>query len=227
MRAKEFLSKKKEKMSVQDLLEAPPDFLNKEMPIISSSTLMFYSETTIKDLFNIIDKKQIQNQMFWVLLRKDKTMAVVGYIGNRKEDNKLGLYITGTVEFKPTLDISYTTNFDSNSAMQVDGVQVNPLVARGGQGYFLYSALVKAGYVIISDNLQYVGGRKLWNKIVTLGKNDGIIVRVVDNGTIMTDNDGNPIEYNGTNIPDDVIWADPSNDPKESKRFVVLVAKNK
>ena len=197
------------------------------MPIISTTTVGFYSESTIKEMFDIIGKYTLIDQEYWVMLKKDKSMAVIGYTGVRPQDNVGGLYITGVIEFKPTLDISYQDVIPHTKAtLQVDGVQINPKITRTGQGYLLYYLLVKAGYVIISDNVQYIGGKKLWEKIVRSGKADGIVVRVVDNGKVVTDTAGNPIDYNGTNIPDNQIWNQPSADPNKSKRYVVLVAKN-
>jgi hypothetical protein len=223
MRSNEFISKPK--MSVQDLLETP-DFIDKEMPSVSNITINFYSDATISRMFDVVGTQKIGELNYWVLLKKDKSFAVVGYIGNRREDNAVGLYQTGTVEFKSQLDISYTTHFKGRNALQVDSVQVSPLFQAGGQGYLLYLMLVRAGYVIISDNMQYIGGRKLWNKISQLGKQDGMIVRIINNDTIMSDENGDPIDYDGSNISDDQIWAPPTNDVTKSKHYVVLVAKN-
>jgi hypothetical protein len=107
--------------------------------------------------------------------------------------------------------------------MQVDSVEMSKDKKRKGFGYLLYLSLVKKGITLISDNFQYLGGQALWKKMARLSGVD-YTVYLIDDGEVRTGPDGKPLEYNGSNIDDDAIWAE---QPSIKKHFTLLVAKSK
>lgn len=159
----------------------------------------------------------------WSILKKDKSFAVVGYRGTRKPDNAAGLHIVGMLEFKP-IDLAYDRliRAENKNAIQVDSVEVFNKFKYVGTGAFLYKSLIEYGFVLISDHTQYIGGRKLWEKLV---KDPTIAVYVIRNGTSISDENGEPIRYDGKNIPDNIIWKEHQDSPEDSTRYTLLVAK--
>lgn len=211
-------------MKIEDLFEMP-DFINKEMPVVMSGTMRFYSEDTVNRDFDIIGKVKINDEEFWSILKKDKSFAVIGVLSVRKEDQKVGLSLIGKLEFKNKPDLSYDeVIFTPKNVLQVDVVEVYSKEKSNGFGYNLYLSLVEHGYVLISDHTQYVGGRKLWEKLAKFSGNK-FDVYVIDNGNVILDESGKPLKYDGKNIADEKIWKAPSKTAKESTRYVLLAMK--
>ncbi len=137
-------------MNVQDLLEAPPDFHDKEMPIVMTGTLRFYSEDTIKREFDVIGTAKKASETFWTILKKDKSFAIIGQISKRKEDKKVGIQILGKVDFKDKPDFSFDKIIDADKhVLQVDSVEVYDKNKFQGLGSNLYQSLVEYGYIVV------------------------------------------------------------------------------
>ena len=210
-------------MKLSQLLEAPPVFINKEMPIITGATIEFYSIDTLNRDFEVLYKDKIDNTEVFVFLAKDKSKAVIGVLGNRREDNKLGIFIKCTAEFKDKPDISYDRLIKMpEHIFQIDSVEANRLDKNKGYGFMLYLALIKAGYVVFSDYNQYSGGKALWKKLVSLMKAHNYSIYIIDNGHPVLDDKGEPLVYDGNNIDDADIW---STSPDTTKYHVLLMAK--
>jgi len=213
-------------MKIEDLLEAPPDFIDKEMPVIITGTLNFYSEDTIEREFDIIGTVKIASETYWTILKKDKSFSVIGLLGKRKEDKKVGIQIIGTVDFKDKPDFSFDRLIKTDkNVLQVDSVQIQDKNKFRGLGFNLYKSLVDYGYIIVSDHAQYRGGKKLWEKISKLSNAKNYSVYIVNDGKVVTDDKGELIKYDGTNLADDKIWAKPTNKISDSRRYVLLVMK--
>ena len=86
-------------MKIEELFEMP-EFIDKEMPVVMSGTMRFYSEDTIKRDFDSIGKVKVNDEEVWSILKKDKSFAVIGILSVRKEDKKIGLNLIGKLEFK-------------------------------------------------------------------------------------------------------------------------------
>ena len=67
------------KSLLQELLE-PPIHIKKEMPIIGTSTIGFYSEDTIKRDFEIVGTMKDEDKDVWVLLNKNLSFGVIGIL---------------------------------------------------------------------------------------------------------------------------------------------------
>jgi hypothetical protein len=204
-------------MKVEELFEMP-QFINRELPtLISGNFKKFYTTNSITAKYDIIFDKT-----FIVGLSKDKTFAFIGERGERPDDNAPGAYILGSVDFKKPLNISSIEDIDvPEKVLQIDGVEINKIQQRRGVGYYLYLALIQAGYVVISDNLQYLGGKELWKKVAKKAIKNNYEVYISDD-TELRMKDGKPEVYDGLNIDDAEIWS-----INNSKTYTLLVAKNK
>ncbi len=155
-------------MKLRELLESP-DFINKEMPTYVRTTIEFYSENTMREMFDTIATFEYLGKKTVVLMAKTKKFAVIGTMGVRPEDKKNGMYIIGTVDFKSKLNLSYDKDIPGAvNALQVDVVEISDRSKRRGYGVLLYFNLAKYGYEIISDNVQYLGGKALWKKMASV-----------------------------------------------------------
>lgn len=211
-------------MKLQDLFEMP-DFIDKDIEPFPFQTDML-SVDTINRSFDVIKKVSIKKNHGWICLKKDKSVAVIGYLSRRKPDNKPALSIVGEVEFKASLDLSWVheINVESANVLQVDGASVLSAFHGGSIATSLYFALAEAGYVVLSDTTQYRGGRKLWEKLISFSQASGCAVYIIDNGKVIMDED-KPLIYNGSNYSATEIWASKKSSPDGSKRHVLLALK--
>lgn len=211
-------------MKLQDLFEMP-DFIDKDIepfPFQHKS----YSIEAVERSFEVIKKLKISKNIFWVAIKKNKEIAVLGVLSTRAEDSKPILKVVAEVEFKSTLDLSWGREFDVDAkhVLQVDGASVLTSHQVSGIGSNLYFALAEAGFVVLSDTTQYRGGRKLWEKLIAFSKASACAVYIIDNGKVVMDND-KPLIYNGSNYSADDIWATKKSSPDGSKRHVLLALK--
>lgn len=211
-------------MKLQDLFEMP-DFIDKDIEPFPFQTNTL-SVDTINRSFGVIKKVLIKKHEGWICLKKDQSVAVIGYLSNRKPDNKPAMTIVGEVEFKASLDLSWVHEIivESKGALQVDGASVLSAFHGGSIATGMYFALAEVGYVILSDTTQYRGGRKLWGKLIAFSKASNCAVYIIDNGKVLMDND-KPLIYNGSNYLADDIWATKKSSPDGSKRHVLLALK--
>lgn len=194
-------------MKANELFEMPI-FVDKEANF-NDSFRPFYSQDTIDRDFEFIRKGKNPNDdtEYYVAIKKNNSIAVIGIPGTRK-DGKPGMEVIGDVDFHkyPNVDGLQQIKFPSN-VLQINTVKISDKWKTRGWGYLLYLSLVKAGYPLICDFTQFRGGKALWKKIAKSGSFDNIKVNVIQRGVVMVDEDGKPINYNGDNIHDDEIWS--------------------
>lgn len=117
--------------------------------------------------------------------------------------------------------IELTTIDDSLNSLGIKCLSVNLVYTKNeyrfqGLSSKAYVMLAKMGYVILSDELHYKGAKNLWKRLAYL---KGLVsVRVFDdaNEKFVVDEIGNEL-YDGSNIPDDVIWS------KDSSKMNILL----
>lgn len=173
---------------------------------------LFLSVNTLKDEYTEITQIDMNGQSFMSVIHDDGDYAVMGAIGTRSGDNAQGIFIDCQISFKPGVDASYSSSFGAATTKQVDLVQIyaRPALAmstRRGVGYQLYKSIVMSGTTLVSDYLQYRGGKELWLKVARMSKHDGFSVFVFKDSGMISDTSGIPIKYDGTNIPDSDIWS--------------------
>ena len=188
--------------------EMSPVLEPKELPHFITKR-EFYSDDTIGRDFKILFDEKLSNRgNIVILLRNDDTSAVIGKRGIRPNDKKSGVFIFGQLEFKFPVNIHDTIIPKTNPRLlQVDGVEISSGMKTKGYGYLLYFTLIKSGYSIISDNVQYLGGQALWKKIAKESKFNIYRVYVLDNGTLRKDTNGKLVYYDGSNIKDSDLWS--------------------
>jgi hypothetical protein len=185
-----------------------------EMPVLRPTELTpkiarpFYTMQSIERSYDAIYKGvTLEGQQYWCLLRKDKQSASIGIPGQR-DDGAHGLDVIGNVDFKPTTILSGRRDFTiPKSVLQVSLVEIVPKRQSRGWGLYLYTALAEAGYVVVSDNTQYIGGQALWKRIASDTLHNKYRVYIIKNGEPLTNDAGNLIEYDGSNIDDAQLWS--------------------
>lgn len=213
--------------TLKSLLEGPPDFGDREMITMKPLTLS-YSEETIKREFDIVANFDTGGQKYWVIIKRDRSFAVVGYFGNLPEDKtEFRLIIIAKADFKDDLELSFFNEIDvsAKNALQIDGVEVYDTKKMSGIGSRFYFALAKYGFVIISDNFQYLGGKALWKKIASKADSENCSVYVINEGEPLTDRDGDLINYDGSNLDDDELWATIDVPVNDRKKYVLFILK--
>lgn len=192
-------------MLLKDLLTEMPVLFKQELKLDDEEkfSVFFLTDQNIDRLkYKIIGKKNNVT----AFLKESKSIAIVG-VKETRHDGASGYRILGQIEFKkPNLGVEIPNHQDTN-LLQISLVEVTDEFRSLGLGSFLYHCLVKSGFSVISDNAQYSGGKALWMKIVK-SKLSNEAVYIIDKGEMLSDEDGNPIEYDGKNIPEERIWGD-------------------
>lgn len=155
-----------------------------------------YSVEEFQMMFDILVNRPAGQQHMMVGLAKDHSKAIAGIIEGES------IYTRCILEFQ---SVEFEHEIEG-PCLQVDLVQAEANQQGTGFGYEIYKAVLAAGYALISDYVQYNGGRKLWEKIIRRAGQDGHHVLVMRNGEIMTQRNGAPIKFNGNNIPVDQVW---------------------
>ena len=190
------------------LREMTPQLELKELPYYMER-LVFYSNETLSSEYNVLFKEKISARgVIVIAIKKDNSKAIIGKITLRPKDRKDGIYVFGELTFKQQLDIgeNIPSNLMNKKVFQVDGVEILKELKRQGYGYLLYFILIRLGYIIICDNVQYLGGQALWKKIANEAKFNNYQVYVMDNG-IFRKRNNKYVFYNGTNIQDSELWS--------------------
>ena len=203
-------------MKLKQLLKSPI-FIPKEMGDEDKMTPFFITDERLTERYKLLATKDEVE----VYLNKDRSSACVG-LRSKRHDGRSGIKIYGDLQFKDHLCLRYQIDqFGKAKILQVNLVSVVDESKFMGLGSFLYSSIVKAGNVIISDNKQFIGGKELWKKI---GRShlSNEVVYLIDKGNVMIDDKGKPIEYDGENVPDNKIWSE-----DKQKEFVLFLYKNK
>lgn len=211
-------------MKYVEIMDEDPVYDGSEMPQAVTGEF-FLSLNTLQDEFLQMEEFNIFGRNFVSVMHDEQDYAVLGEIGNRSVDQKPGIFIDCQLTFKRKVDDEFAKAFGDKETLQVDLVTVNArpgfdIERRRGLGYYLYRSIIREGITLVGDYLQYKGGRALWIKIANLSANDGFSVFVFKNGDFMKDSNGQPIKYDGANIPDEEIWS-----VDETNKRVLLVAR--
>lgn len=208
-------------------LNEMPDFIPKEVKLPPMQ--ISYSNNTMKTDFDMVGSFDDNDTTYFVAMRKDGSEAVLGKAGIRDEaTQEVGFIILGSIDFKDLVEFSYFKDLSvpRNVVIQVDGVGMRR-DKKTGSGNRFYFTLAKTGYVIISDNTQYIGGKQLWLKIARDANKHNCEVYVVEDGSVILDDSGKPLVYNGENLPEERLWGSVDLPPNERKKFTLFILLNK
>lgn len=205
-------------MKLEELFESPI-FKNTELRMAPARP--FYSEDSLARNYEPIHiSKTSKGIKYMVYFKKDRALASLGFPGQRK-DGKFGMDIISTVYFKDPILSGQKIIPTGKNVVQVSLVETVPTEQSQGWGLYLYTSLAEAGYVVISDNTQYIGGKALWKRIASETMHSKYKVYVVDDGVVRLNSNGTPVTYDSKNIDDADLW---SEDAKLKYTLFVLKA---
>jgi len=177
------------------------------------------SVDTLDREYDLIGNIQVRNQKIISALKKDRSSAIIGPAVQR-DDGKPAMDVIVTLQFHDSPDLGEA---QTPKSLQVNTVFTTSATRGFGYGYQLYKILLDRGFTIVSDNIQYIGGKELWAKIIRKSAIDNHNVFILRDGKYMRDENGKPIVYDGTNVSADDVW---STDKKSVPHFnTLLVAK--
>lgn len=94
-----------------------------------------------------------------------------------------------------------TEKVNLSNVLQVDGVMTGDSIQGLGMTAGLYVSLVKAGFVLVSDAVQFTPGKQLWKRVARDAASEGLKVTLYRDGKFITNH------YDGVNVPDSEIWS--------------------
>ena len=191
-----------------------------EMPIFKHEVLKdqmhrpFTTDKALERRFDIVNVGKTQfGDSYGVFISKRHDFAVIGIPGIRESDGENGIDVIGTVNFKTPMINGFGLIDISNlsQVLQVSLVHVAAEQQDRGWAMYLYASLIKAGFIVISDNTQYIGGKELWKKIARNSLDGKYSVYVIDQGKVRMNGDI-PLKYDGINIDDSELWSENSDE---------------
>lgn len=188
-------------MKFNQLFEMPT-FINKELPI-DDVPVEIMSVDTLDREYDLLSSIDVNGGKAVGAIKKNHKSAIIGRVVQR-EDGKKAIRLAATLTFHETPSLGEV----KGNVLQVDTIVAHDELRGAGFGYTLYKMLLNAGFILASDNVQYIGGQQLWRKIIRNAIHDGHHVRVLVDGKLYRDENGQVVVYDGKNIPDDVIWSE-------------------
>ena len=204
-------------MKFKELFEMPT-YIPTELPVTDVKVHVASVDTLDRD-YDLLGTTQVRDQKIIAALKKDKSVAIIGPAVTR-DDGKPSMEVVATIKFHEAPDLGDA----GGKSLQIDTVVATDDAQGFGYGYQLYKMILNHGYTIVSDNIQYVGGKELWLKIIRKSAADRHNVFVLQDGKYMRDQAGNPIIFDGVNISPDDIWS--TNKKSVPHYNTLLVAKN-
>jgi hypothetical protein len=184
------------------------------------------SKSVFDLLWSIAEPININGQKFLIAQLNDDTIWVAGYYDEIQEQTKNG--IVSKDVFKTVFQINFQDHQDLGNKLgyedlySVRGVEV----AKDYQGLGLTTKMYdwfvnRLGINILSDRVQYNGGRMLWKK---LSKNVNLQVDIIDTKDIKILEKSIDINFSSPNEYDKKYWSE--DDSKENIRFVLTKIKD-
>lgn len=202
---------------------------------------MSYSPATLLREYDKAGETAIAERAVDIYLHKEKHNAVAVYaepedvagdlrhvvigkidLKSRRSDDDaetilavVGYYESELIERRRETDVQ-----EALKRLQVEGVIVTKRERNALLASTMYKALINAGIVLVSDNVQFPGGKSLWSKIARKESDINVFVFDAEQRRFWP-YDGERVRYDGASIPESEIW---SLAPDESRKGVVLVA---
>jgi hypothetical protein len=182
----------------------------------------YITDETVQRRFDLI--KTVKNSSvigdYTILLTKTKGMAGVYIPTIRQEDGAKIYYVACLVHFKHPLIDNLPAELEHKKQLQISIVATVPNLEGLGLASSIYQALMDDGYVIVSDNVQYEGGKRLWKKLSIVPSLNVFVYDTIEHDFIKDDS-GKVINYDTKNLADDKIWLPNS----KGRRFVLIAHK--
>lgn len=128
------------------------------------------------------------------------TVHVIGEIELNEMNSSLFRFTTGGTF------LNEMVNMYADEIFAIEIAQINEKYMSKGIISNVYLEIAKHS-IIVSDNLQYEGGKALWKKLAKIKPNNikCLVYSEKENGRVFEDENG-IIDYNGSNIDDSEIW---------------------
>jgi len=194
------------------------DYLN-EMPVHEPEELprkpLGYLDDDEVSKYNLLYK--LYDPDYYVLQHKTRNIILVTRIEEGQDRHKI--YVSYSFH-NTTQGLKFPVPLANSKSTKY--VVASSDVAKTGAAKELYFSMAEK-FPVVSDNIQYDGGYKLWKYLAKNAHKRGIVVKVWDgtSGKWIVDDKGSDV-YNGTNIPYDKIWS-----KNYTKLATVLVAYKK
>lgn len=149
---------------------------------------------------------------------------IIAVIKKDKPDGEHSNQIIFALDFKVknTL-VKIPDEFSGRDIMQIDRAATAAEFRNRGIASFIYATLVKNKFIVLSDISQFEDGSQLWKKMAKKAAVNNYKVYILDaEYGFEKGADGQPLQYDSTNIDDVKIW---SNGVDLSKEHVLLVMK--
>lgn len=214
-------------MKLKDLFEMPEyrDLVRDQSDWIEmkddGSPGKYISVNTVQRVYDEIDEIKIHGIKYRLLLNKKKMLAGAFIPGKIEQTGEAVYWVASIIYFKSPMIKNLPVEF-VNNILQVDRVATIKKVEGFDLASTLYSCLARKGFTVVSDNIQYTGGKKLWQKLARKSKISDVKVYVFDTqiSDVFRDVNDQPLEYNEDNIDDDKIWKK----GKPGRRFLLIAS---
>ena len=194
-------------------------FIPQKLPTTDVKVYVVSVDTLDRE-YDMLGVFKVRDLTIVAALKKDKSSAIIGP-AVRRNDDKLSMEVVATISFHEAPDLGEASG---GKSIQVDTVVATDDVQGFGYGYQLYKMLLNHGYTVVCDNIQYIGGKELWLKIIRKSAADKHNVFILRYGKYVRDTAGDPVVFDGVNISPDDVW---STDKKSQRHYyTLLVAKN-
>lgn len=198
-------------MRIQDIFEMP-QLMSWELDRtkLHNRGYTFMSFKAVDRLYDMLDTSKlliINNTPVYIALSKKHYMCSAFVKNIKPETDEPALQLISQVSFyhQPGPFTKLPTSI--KNPLQVSNVFTEPEWENRGVAQFMYATLVRHGFTIVSDRVQYLGGKELWQAMVRKAhlKDYSITIYNEDAGFVK-DSSGIILNYNASNIDDSVIW---------------------
>lgn len=200
-------------MRLQDLLEMSElrnRTLDPEEEGWTDSRLDYLSYNAVERVYDILDIEnytRVEGKIVIPALSKNKMMAAafINWFNPHSNDRKALRFVTKIVFYNrsPLSNLPALKN-----PLKVQRVYTVKEFRNNYVAGYLFALLAKNGHTIISDEVEYLGGKELWKKLARQAELKHYKIRIFNQrtGEFLTDSNKEIIEYNGENINEAIIW---------------------
>lgn len=203
-------------MKLRELFEAP-ELRNRTIDAVEEKWIN-REDTFIS--FNAADRsyyalkenskfKTENEQPVKILMTKKHYMSIAAIPKFNKATQEDALLLLSKIMFKDHISINLPKEL--KNVLQVDKVVTVKRYQDTGLASYMYALIAKNGFTIVSDTVQYLGGKQLWKRMARLAHLNDYKINIWDQRTgYVKDENGNILEHNISNIDDAIIWKENS-----------------
>lgn len=166
--------------------------------------ISFRTAERLYDAINFEPALVINGENVILLMSKKKFMCSAA-VKDNKSSGEPALKIISRVMFYHPNPASKLPD-DIINPLQVSNVWTEHEYEGSGVASYMYASLVRDGFTIISDRIQYLGGKELWKKMSREAGLSDYRINIWNEDSGYIQDHGTPIEYNTQNIDDADIW---------------------